>query len=316
MDLNVAANPATESLHPKVLPEPRRSRVYENHEPVISVPTGQVSVAIDKLERLHQLRDSFQALAGSGSTNALRIAKQLTNDVERETALLTLVTEWTHGELSSPQERAHRIDVYGFEAGLGMELAKNPNLALVWANELPEGPGRTALLAQTAIGILDLDPVAAFAFSDQLPPKERNRFNEAVFAGWAEKDTESAIQWADQLTDPGEREAATQAIRGVAPVGIGTALSIKDGYPVVNQLLPGTPAELSGQIHPGDRIVALAQGDSAFVDLNSLSLADIVQRIRGLPGTVLQLQIQSADAPASSPPQTISIVRDQIKFKK
>ena len=94
------------------------------------------------------------------------------------------------------------------------------------------------------------------------------------------------------------------------------ALGLQDGYAVVRQLLPGTPAELSGQLHPGDRILALAQGDNSFMDVHGVPLAQLVEMIRGNPGTTLQLQVLSADAPADSMPRTISIVRDQIKFKR
>jgi len=34
----------------------------------------------------------------------------------------------------------------------------------------------------------------------------------------------------------------------------------------------GTPAELSGQLHPGDRILVLAQGDNSFVDARAIAL--------------------------------------------
>jgi len=93
-------------------------------------------------------------------------------------------------------------------------------------------------------------------------------------------------------------------------------MRMQDGYPVINRVIPGTPAELSGQLHPGDRIVALAQGDNSFVEARSLSLQQVVQMIRGAPGTILQLQVLPADALPDSMPQTISIIRDQIKFKK
>jgi len=88
------------------------------------------------------------------------------------------------------------------------------------------------------------------------------------------------------------------AIRTVAPVGIGAALAIKDGYPVINQLIPGTPAQLSGQLQPGDSdFVALAQGDNSFVDMHSVALSDVVNMVRGTPGTSIQLQVLPADAP-------------------
>jgi carboxyl-terminal processing protease len=80
--------------------------------------------------------------------------------------------------------------------------------------------------------------------------------------------------------------------------------------------VPGTPAERSGQLHVGDRIVALAQGDNVFVDLRDLPLTDIVQTIRGAPNTLVQLQIVSADAAPNSAPRTVAVMRDQIQFKK
>jgi hypothetical protein len=270
----------------------------------------------NKLERLNQLRETFRGLAAGDPSVALYAARQVTNEVERETALLTLVTEWTHGDLSAPRQRASAIELYGVEAGLGIELAKNPELALLWANELTDGPGRVAVLQQTAIAMLGSDPGAAFAMSGQVPEADRRKFVDAVFAGWAGEDTGAAIQWADQISDADDRDAAIRAIRSVAPVGIGASLSIQDGYPVINGLVPGTPAELSGQLHVGDRILGLAQGDSSFVDAHSLSLSDVVQMIRGAPNTQVQLQVVPADAPPNSLPRTVSIIRDQLKFKR
>jgi hypothetical protein len=310
---NIAAVPPPASPEP-VVPKPIALPPIASPGPR-TLPESPVP-ATNKLERLAQIRETFHTLAGGDPVAALRAGKQITDGTERETALLTLVTEWTQGELRPPRERARAIATYGLEAGLGTELAKHPELAVAWADELTDGPGRTAILQQTALSLTSSDPAAAFALSEQLPEDQRRKFFDSVFAGWAGKDTEAALQWADQLSAPEEREAAVQAIRSEAPVGIGTAVGMKDGYPFVQQLLPGTPAELSGQLHPGDRILALAQGDNAFVDAHNLPLSDFVQMIRGAPGTPVQLQIVSADAPPDSPPRTISIIRDQIKFKR
>jgi len=243
-------------------------------------------------------------------------AKKLKDATERETALLTLVTEWTQGELSQPQKRARFIAGYGLEAGLGMELTKTPELAVLWANELTDGANRTALLVQTAVANIGSDPTAAFALSDQFAPDERRKFLDAVISGWARNDTEAALQWANQMSVPEERDAALQDIHNVAPIGIGAELSVQNGYPVINGLIPGTPADLSGQLHRGDRIIGLAQGDNSFVDARDMSLQAVVQMIRGAPGTLLQLQVVSADAPPDSIPRTISIIRDQVKYKQ
>jgi hypothetical protein len=278
-----------------------------------SDPLGGIT---NKLERLNRIRQTFVALAAGNPTNALRAAKDLTNDTERETALLALVTQWTQGHLSPAQDRAQYIATYGIEAGLGIELANNPELAILWANELTEGDARAAVLRRTAAALVGSDPTAAFALGEQLPPEEQRKFLDAVLASWATSDTDAALKYADQFEDPAERDAAIAAIRTMAPIGIGAALSIQDGYAVVNQLFPGTPAELSGQIHPGDRIVALAQGDGAFVDARGLPLKDIVDMVRGAPNTTLQLQLLAADAGPGAAPRTVSILRNQLKFKR
>jgi hypothetical protein len=279
-------------------------------------PSDPFAGITNKLERLDRIRQSFIALAAGNPTNALRAAKDLTNDTERETALLALVTQWTQGHLSPAQDRAHYIATYGVEAGLGVELANNPELAVLWANELTEGAARAAVLRRTAAALVGSDPSAAFALGEQLPAEEQSNFLQAVLASWGAADTDAALKYADQLQDPAEHDAALAAIRTMAPVGIGAALSIQDGYAVVNQLFPGTPAELSGQIHPGDRIVALAQGDGAFVDARGLPLKDIVDMVRGAPNTTLQLQLLDADAGPETPPRTVSILRNQLKFKR
>ena len=317
------ANPLAAPAHalrpaaaPAAIPSPRL-RAARASDVAASKPLAQEPVSTtNKLARLTQIRESFRALAAGDPAGALRAAKRITDETERETALFTLVTEWTQGEINSPGERASAIAAYGLEAGLGLELAKFPDLAVLWANELTDGAGRTAVLQQAAVALLDSDPAGAFALSEHLPPEQRRGFFDGLFAGWAEKDTATAVDWANQFSAPAEREAALRAIRSVAPVGIGAAIGVQQGYPVINQLLPGTPAALSGQVHPGDRILALAQGDNAFVDARNLPLQDVVQMIRGAPGTVLQLQVLSADAPPESPPRTISILRDQIKFKR
>lgn len=283
---------------------------------VSSVSSDPLGGFTNKLERLNRIHDMFVALAAGNPTNALRAAKDLTNENERETALLALVTQWTQGRMSSARDRARYVATYGVEAGLGIELAADPELAVLWANELTDGPGRAAILRQTAASLVGSDPTAAFALGDQLPPEEQRKFLDAVLAGWGASDTDAALKWADQIQDPTDHDAALAAIRTMAPVGIGAALSIQDGYAVVNELFPGTPAELSGQIHPGDRIVALAQGDNAFIDARGLPLKQIVDMVRGAPNTTLQLQLLAGDAGPEVAPRTVSILRNQLKFKR
>jgi hypothetical protein len=271
---------------------------------------------LTKADRLAQLRETFRALAGGDPRTALRAARQLIDEAERETALLALVTEWKHGELAPPRQRAWAIASFGLEAGLGAELASNPELAQLWASELTGGQSQAVAPEHLAAAMVDSDPAAALAFSDLLSASDRRKFLDSLFAAWAQKDTEAALQQAGQMSDPAEQETALNAIRSMAPVGIGAELRMQDGYAVINRLLPGTPAELGGVLQPGDRILAMAQGDYAFIDAHGLALADLVQAIRGAPGTLLQLQVLSADSPPGSQPRTVSIVRGQIKFRR
>jgi len=301
---------------PPIRPEPVQPPALPKPRPTVRPPVPEVDLTpTNRAEYLGQLRERFRTLAAGDPRLALAAAKELADEVDRETALFSLVTEWTHGQLRAPRLRAAAIDRYGLEAGLGMELANNKDLALLWADELTTGPGRAALLQQTALALLPSDPSAALALGQDLASADQARFYNGVMAGWAGQDTEAALRWAEQIPDQAERDAALQAIRSVAPVGIGAALALQDGYAVINDLIPGTPAETSGQLSKGDRIVAIAQGDNAFTDAHSLTLPQIVQLIRGAPGTLLQLQVLGADALPGSSPRTVTLLRDQIRFK-
>jgi len=272
---------------------------------------------LSKLDRLEQIRELFRSLAAGDPTKALRAAKQITDPTERDTALMTLVTEWKHGELSPPVDRAREISEYGLEAGLGMELAKSdPALARLWADELTDPAGRAAVLGEAALTTVKTDPSSAFAMSGELPESDRAKFNQSLLAGWASQDTDAAIQWADQITNATDHDAAIQAIRSAAPVGIGTAIKIEDGYPIISGLVPGGAADSGGQLHVGDRIVALSEGNGQFLGVQNMPLPDVVDAIRGEPNTVLQLQIIPAGADPASRPTTISIARSQIRFQQ
>lgn len=281
--------------------------------PEISDQPAQVT---NKLQRLADLREAFRELAGGDPASAIHSAKALTNDNERETALMTLATEWTRGELGPSRQRAQRIAFLGLEAGLGMELLQKPELGLLWANELTQGDAKTTLLQQLAIATVQSDPNAARALSAQVPEGDRPDFVRQMYAGWAMSDTTAALDFATRLQDPTKQRTALEGIRQVAPVGIGAELRTDNGYQVINRLLPGSPAEVSGQLRPGDRIIGMADGNNPFIDARGLSLSDVVQRVRGAPGTVLQLQVLPADAPADSTPRTVTIVREQILHKK
>ncbi len=75
--------------------------------------------------------------------------------------------------------------------------------------------------------------------------------------------------------------------------GIGAVLGIEDDLCVVKELVAGGPADISKQIKPNDKIVAVAQGDDEFVDIVGMKLRKIVEMVRGQKNTQVRLMIQS-----------------------
>ncbi|MFP4540564.1 MAG: carboxy terminal-processing peptidase [Opitutales bacterium] len=95
-------------------------------------------------------------------------------------------------------------------------------------------------------------------------------------------------------------------------IGIGAQLRDVEGYCVVERVLPGGPAEQSGQIHPGDRIVAVSQGsEEEATDVVGMKLRRIVHMIRGEIGTALTLTIQP---PGGETRRKVVLKRDRIEL--
>jgi carboxyl-terminal processing protease len=97
--------------------------------------------------------------------------------------------------------------------------------------------------------------------------------------------------------------------------GIGATLMSEDGYPKIDQLIPGGPAARSGLMKVGDRITAVAQGDKDFVDVVDMKLDNAVAMIRGPKGTTVRLKIIPADSMDTSARKTVTLVRDEVKLE-
>ena len=97
--------------------------------------------------------------------------------------------------------------------------------------------------------------------------------------------------------------------------GIGATLSSKDGFTVIEQLIPGGAAERSGLLNPKDKIVAVAQGeDKKFVNVIDMQLRDVVRYIRGKKGTEVLLQILRKDK-GENKRFEVTLIRDKIKLE-
>jgi hypothetical protein len=94
---------------------------------------------------------------------------------------------------------------------------------------------------------------------------------------------------------------------------VGIGVELQSGYPDIKRVFQGSPAEASGRLHTGDRIIAVAQGDKAFMDARSLSMAELVQAVRGKAGTKVRLQVLPAQGGTNSTPKIVTITRARFK---
>jgi carboxyl-terminal processing protease len=97
--------------------------------------------------------------------------------------------------------------------------------------------------------------------------------------------------------------------------GIGATLQSEDGYTVIRNVVPGSPAKKSKQIEVGDKIVAVAQGDDGeWVDVVDEKLKRVVEQIRGPKGTKVRLTMIPAGGDGSAR-KLVTIVRDEVKLE-
>lgn len=98
--------------------------------------------------------------------------------------------------------------------------------------------------------------------------------------------------------------------------GIGAMLSNEDGAAKVERLIAGGPAELDGRLKPGDKIVAVAQGDGEMVDVLHWPLYKTVRLIRGEKGSKVVLSVIPASDPSGAKVEEIDIIRDEVKLEE
>jgi carboxyl-terminal processing protease len=120
-------------------------------------------------------------------------------------------------------------------------------------------------------------------------------------------------------TDPhtdylGPREAENfDIMMKLSLEGIGATLQTRDDYTTVFDLVPGGPAAKSGKLKPGDRIVAVGQGESGpLTEVIGWRVDDVVKLIRGKKDTTVRLEILPADAGVDGKHELISLVRQKV----
>lgn len=105
-----------------------------------------------------------------------------------------------------------------------------------------------------------------------------------------------------------------QISMGLSLEGIGVALSSRDGYSVVERIIPGGATDRADALKPNDKIIAVAQEDGEFVDIVDMSLRDVVRLIRGEKGSIVRLIVLRQGE--NTERVTVSIVRDTIDLEE
>jgi carboxyl-terminal processing protease len=98
--------------------------------------------------------------------------------------------------------------------------------------------------------------------------------------------------------------------------GIGAVLRGEHEYTEVMSTVAGGPADKSGKLHSGDRIVGVAQGeDGRMEDVIGWRLQDVVDLIRGPKGSVVRLNVLPKNEGVSGRARELLLVRDEIKLE-
>jgi carboxyl-terminal processing protease len=97
-------------------------------------------------------------------------------------------------------------------------------------------------------------------------------------------------------------------------VGIGAVLGLDEDNCTVEEIMPGSPADLGHQLKPNDQIVSVAQDGQEPVDIVGMKLRKIVDMIRGAKNTRVHLMVHPADAADPSVRKEIVITRDVVKL--
>jgi carboxyl-terminal processing protease len=94
--------------------------------------------------------------------------------------------------------------------------------------------------------------------------------------------------------------------------GIGARLQKKNDFTEITELISGGPAWRGKDLESGDIILKVAQGENEPVDVVGMRLDDVVKKIKGPKGTVVNLTVKKIDGTI----KIISITRDIVELEE
>ena len=99
--------------------------------------------------------------------------------------------------------------------------------------------------------------------------------------------------------------------------GIGALLGADDDYTKIVSLVPGGPAEKSGEILPEDKITRIRQintENNEYIGVVGWRIDEVVDLIRGESGTQVEIEFISSDS-ADNSRKLVTLTREEIKLE-
>jgi carboxyl-terminal processing protease len=96
--------------------------------------------------------------------------------------------------------------------------------------------------------------------------------------------------------------------------GIGAVLRSEEGFTTIQSLVPGGAAAKTGKVKTDDKIIAVAQGAEAPVDVIDMDLREVVKMIRGTRGTEVRLTLVREES-GKTTQLIVPIIREQVQLK-
>jgi len=232
--------------------------------------------------------------------------------------LRRLVAQTLDEESASVEPAPPRVD----DNPKDVESGKDPETA---TNRLPETVGNDGT---DDAGSPGTDPDMAL-IEPNLPPAEfiRNRYNQFLQvledhdAEWVVQQYLAAFARAfdphcDYMSPASAEDFAIEM--KLSLVGIGALLRPEDGTAMIVSLIPGGPAhndKSENRLRPGDKIIAVAQGDEPPVSILHWPLYRAVRVIRGEVGSRVVLTVIPATDPTGGTTKTVELIRDEVKLE-
>ncbi|MEM9158146.1 MAG: hypothetical protein AAGB46_03780 [Verrucomicrobiota bacterium] len=120
--------------------------------------------------------------------------------------------------------------------------------------------------------------------------QERQYAIAAISRSLARQGTQQALDWAESLEEVEEQNMAYEAVYNATPKGIGAMVRVQDGFPQINEIIPGGALENSN-IQAGDLLVEAQEEGKEPLDLYGRNLRETINKLRGQPGSSVDIKV-------------------------